>query len=43
VQAVDAAKVKVYVDKLMSSKPCGMLLGDQASMPKFESIAARFK
>jgi hypothetical protein len=41
-QAVDVQGVQKFVHKLLSGKPCGMLVGDQAVMPKFDVIARRY-
>ena len=42
VQAVDKAAVAAYVQKLLSGKPSGVLLGDQALLPKFDAVSRRF-
>jgi hypothetical protein len=42
VQAVDPKAVQKYAQKLLSGKACGMLLGDQVSMPSFGTIARRY-
>lgn len=41
-QAVDVAAVKKFAESLLSSKPSGVLVGDQAVMPKFDQISRRF-
>jgi hypothetical protein len=41
-QAVDAAAIKAFAQKLVSGKPSGVLVGDQAVMPKFDTVASRF-
>lgn len=40
--AVDVAAVKKFAESLLSSKPSGVLVGDQAVMPKFDQISRRF-
>lgn len=42
VQGMDVAAVKAFAEKLVSSKPSGVLVGDQAVMPKFDQISRRF-
>ena len=41
VQAVGKAAVVAYVQKLLSGKPSGVLLGDQALLPKFDAVTRR--
>eukprot|EP00892_Ulva_mutabilis_P005865 jgi/Ulvmu1/3650/UM017_0064.1 len=40
--AIDVGAVKAFAQKLLSSKPSGVLVGDQAVMPKFDQISRRF-
>ena len=42
VQALGKAAVAAYGQKLLSAKPSGVLLGDQALLPKFDAAARRF-
>ena len=41
VQALGKAAVAAYVQKVLSGKPSGALLGDQALLPKFDAVARR--
>lgn len=41
-QGIDAAAIKAFAQKLLSGKPSGVLVGDQAVMPKFDTISSRF-
>ena len=42
VQALDKAAAAAHVQKLLSCKPSGVLLGDQALLPKFDAVTRRF-
>lgn len=41
-QAIDAAAIKAFAQKLLSGKASGVLVGDQAVMPKFDTVSSRF-
>lgn len=41
-QAIDVAAVKEFAQSLLASKPSGVLVGDQAVMPKFDQVSRRF-
>lgn len=41
-QAIDAAAIKAYAQKLLSGKASGVLVGDQSVMPKFDTVSSRF-